>query len=283
MTARVGRQAPGAVDPDRAMSAEALQELRTKLGPAGGPGAPGLRFWPNIDGYFLPKPLTDIFEAGKQAKVPLLAGSNSMEQSARSILGTSEPTPENFAAAVKKLYGEKAGEVLKVYDGSTSDEIMQAAMNLASARFISYGTWKWTELQMRTGHKPVYRYLYTRVRPKYLGMPGQPAPNRPSDSQPSAAPLGAAHSAEIQYAMGNLNLDKRYTWDPDDYKVSEIMQSYFVNFIKTGNPNGSGLPRWPAYDPNDNYMRMRIDVTPRAEPDADRSRNQVLDTLATKR
>ena len=262
----------------REMSAEKIQEMRSKVGGTG-PGAGGIRFWPNIDGYFLPKPLPEIFEAGRQAKVPLLAGSNSMEQGARSILGASEPTAENFAAAVRKLYGENAGEVLKVYNGSTPDEIMQAAMALASARFISLGTWKWTELQMKTGGKPVYRYLYTRVRPKYLGMPGQPAP---SSSQPSPTPLGAAHSAEIQYAMGNLNLDKRYTWEPEDYKVSEMMQGYFVNFIKSGNPNGPGLPEWPSYDPKTNYTRLRIDVAAKAEPEPDRPRYQVLDAIFAK-
>jgi para-nitrobenzyl esterase len=206
-----------------------------------------------------------------------------MEQSAHLILGTAEPTKENFAAGVQKLYGDNAGEVLKVYHGSTPGEIMHAATDLASARFISQGTWKWTELQMKTGGKPVYRYLYARVRPKYLGMPGQPAPSASSDGRPAPPPLGAVHSAEIQYAMGNLDLDKRYTWEPDDYKVSEIMQSYFVNFIKNGNPNGTGLPHWPAYSPKDDYMRMRIDVVAKAEPEPDRARYQVLDTILAKR
>ena len=261
----------------RAMSAEAIQEIRSKLGAPGGPGGQGLRFWPNIDGYFLRRSLKKIFEAGEQAKVPLLAGSNSMEQSARSILGTNEPSAENFAAAVRKLYGGNAGEVLKVYNGSTSDEIMHAAMDLASARFISHGTWKWTELHMKTGGKPVYRYLYTRIRPKYLGTPGGPAPGGRNDTQ--QAPLGAAHSAEIQYAMGNLDLDKRYAWEPEDYRVSEIMQTYFVNFIKSGNPNGPNLPQWTPYEPKSNYMRMRIDVLSRAEPETERARFQVLDAI----
>jgi para-nitrobenzyl esterase len=260
----------------RAMTAESIQQIRANPGV---PGSPGLRFGPNIDSYFLPETLTTIFEAGEQAKVPLLAGSNSMEQSARSILAASEPTPDNFAGAVRKLYGENASEVLKVYNGSTPDEIMQVAMDLASARFISHGTWKWTELQMKTGGKPVYRYLYTRIRPRYLGMPGQPPPTARPAGQPSPAPGGAAHSAEIQYAMGNLDLDKRYTWESEDYNVSEILQRYFVNFIKSGNPNGPGLPNWPAYNPKTNYMRMRIDVVAKAEPETDRARYQVLDAI----
>jgi para-nitrobenzyl esterase len=272
----------------RALSAEKLQELLANAAPPGPPGGPGpaglprLRFSANLDGYFLPKTLTQIYEAGAQAKIPLLAGSNSEEMSLRAILGQGEPTAESFADAVRKLYGENADQVMKVYAAKTPEDVLQAATDLASARFIAFGTWKWTELQMTTGGKPVYRYFYTRVRPSYLGMPGQPppAPPDPARAMTPPKPRGAAHSAEIQYAMGNLDLDNRYTWEPDDRKVSETMQGFFVNFIKTGNPNGPGLPNWPAYDASTNYMRMRIDAVSAAEPETDRARYKVLDSIS---
>jgi para-nitrobenzyl esterase len=267
------------------MTAEEIQQATTK--------AQGVRFSTALDGYFLPKTLGEIFAAGAQAKVPLLAGSNSEEQGARSVLQSAEPTVENFAAAIKRLYGENAEEVLKVYAPKTPEEVLQAATDLASDRFISHSTWKWTELQMQTGGKPVYRYYYDRARPRYLGMPNQPAPAAPpaaatkKGGAQSNAPTvtirrGASHSAEIQYAMGNLKLDQRYAWEPDDFKVSELMQGYFVNFIKTGNPNGAGLPQWPAYASGTGYQRMHIDVTPRAEPEPNRSRYLVLDKVAAR-
>jgi para-nitrobenzyl esterase len=274
----------------RALSAEKIQEILAKTSDAGagggpgGPSTPRLRFSANLDGYLLPKTVTQIFEAGGQAKVPLLAGSNSEEMGARMILGQNEPTVENFADAVRKLYGESADQVLSVYAPKTPEEVLQAATDLASARFIAFGTWKWTELQMKTGGKPVFRYLYARIRPKYLGMPGQPPPSAPAGGGITpAAPRGAVHSAEIQYAMGNLDLDPRYSWDAEDRAVSKTMQGYFVNFIKTGNPNGPGLPNWPAYDARTNYMRMRIDVASRAEPEPDRSRYEVLDAIHVSR
>jgi para-nitrobenzyl esterase len=257
----------------RAMSAEQIEDAAAK--------AQGVRFSTAMDGYFLAKSLTAIFEAGEQAKVPLLAGSNTEEQAARSVLGAGQPTPETLASAIRRFYGEKADPVLKAYAASTTEEVYEAATHLASARFIAYGTWKWTELQMKTGGKPVYRYLYARPRPAYLGMPGEPAPaagrgaQRPA-VQP-AAPRGAAHSSEIQYAMGNLDLDKRYTWEPADYQVSKTMQAYFVNFIKTGNPNGPGVPNWPAYRADSDYQRMRIDVKSQAEPEGDRARYLALE------
>ena len=256
----------------RAMAAEQIQDVLAK--------GPAMRFGTNLDGYFLPALLADIFAAGRQSKVPLLAGSNSEEQPARSVLGASEPTPENFANAVRKLYGDRAGEVLKAYAPSTTEEVLEAATDLASARFVGHSTWKWTELQMKNGGKPVYRYLYARIRPKFLAAGNQPpggAGAAAGRGGPPSAPRGAAHSAEIQYAMGNLPLDKRYDWEPADYKVSEVIQAYFVNFIKAGNPNGPGLPDWPAYTSETNFRRMRLDVDSRVEPEPHRDRYLALD------
>jgi len=259
----------------RAMSAQQLQEAAAK--------AQGMRFSTAMDGYFLSKTLTEIALAGEQARIPLLAGSNTEEQGARAVLSGGDPTPDTLAEAIKKFYGDKAEPVLKAYAATTSDEVFEAAMHLASARFISYGTWKWTELHMQTSGKPVYRYLYAKVRPPYLGMPGQPPPAPPapgrSGAQQPQAPRGAVHSAEIQYAMGNLDLDRRYAWEPADYDVSKTMQAYFVNFIKTGKPDGPGLPPWPAYRPETNYQRMRIDVTSQAEPEPHRDRYLALDAV----
>ncbi len=280
-------------------------------GAARGPAPPALSFTVNIDGYFLPKTLTKIFEAGEQAKVPLLAGTNSAEQGAASVLGQDEPTPAGFAAAIHRLYPnpDDADRLLKVYAPTNQDEVFEAATALASARFISLSTWKWAELQTRTG-KPVYRYYYSRVRPAYTGMPGDAAAAGPAGGGRGAgrggpggasgpgrgpgggsgfgrgggrggpqAPPGAAHSAEIQYAMGNLNLDTRYAWTADDHKVSDTMQGFFANFVKTYNPNGAGLPQWPTYDAKSNYTRMHLDVASKAEPEPDRARYQTLDAI----
>ncbi|MFN7921452.1 MAG: carboxylesterase family protein [Bryobacteraceae bacterium] len=250
----------------RAMTAEQIQEALAKAAPQG-PGPGGLRFRPNLDGYFLAKPLKEIFAAGEQAHVPLLAGSNTEEGNARMVLGQNEPSAENFAAAVKRFYGERADAVLKEYAANTPDEVTQAATDLASARFIGHGTWKWNELHAQTGGKPVYRYMYARSRPRFQPQ-GQPTT--------SSRAKGAVHSAEIQYAMGNLPLDKRYAWEPDDHKVSEIMQAYFANFVKTGNPNGGGLPEWPVYSAPQ-FLRMRLDVASHSEPEPERARYLALD------
>ncbi|HEX8505109.1 MAG TPA: carboxylesterase family protein, partial [Hymenobacter sp.] len=91
----------------RALPAQQLLEA------AGKQGAP--RFSAIVDGYFLPRQPAEIYAAGQQAKVPLLVGWNSQEMNAGAILGQAPPTAENYRAAVQKLYGERASEVLRVY------------------------------------------------------------------------------------------------------------------------------------------------------------------------
>ncbi len=134
------------------------------------------RFPLAIDGYFLPRNPVETFAAGEQALVPLLVGWNSEESNYRGILGREKPTRENFARAVQKLYGDQAGEILNVYKADRDEQVEQVATDLAGDRFIGFSTWKWADLQSRTGGKPVYRYLYARPRPAMRSEMGDAVP-----------------------------------------------------------------------------------------------------------
>ena len=264
----------------RAMPADKL------LDAAGKPGVP--RFGATIDGYFFPESPVAIFAAGKQAHVPLLAGWNSEEQGARSVLGRDEPTLENYKKAVTRLYADHAPDVLAEYAPATDAEVTAVATILASDRFIAYSTWKWIDLAGRTGGKPVYRYFYARPRPAMnpaignvtAGLAGGVVRTQGPAVNPPATPKGAVHSAEIEYALGNLGSNKVYLWTPEDYKVSATMEDYFANFIKTGNPNGAGLPKWPAANNGKDVSFMQIDVDTHADTEQHRGRDLVLDKLA---
>ncbi len=227
------------------------------------------RFGCTVDGYFLPEQPQAIFAAGKQMKVALLAGWNSAEGDFHSILGRGvAATPENYKAGIKKLYGDKAEEILTHYPGNSEEEVKASGNALASDRFIAFSTWKMVDLHARTQTKPVYRYWYD-----------QPRPMLATDKE---KPAGAVHSAEIEYAMGNLHYNKVYNWTPEDIKTSEVMHNYFANFIKTGNPNGPSLPVWNSMQSQANDKVMVIDANTHAIPDNTKTRYAYIDSIMGK-
>jgi para-nitrobenzyl esterase len=235
----------------RALSAHEL------LAAAARPDVP--RFGAVVDGWFLTEPPAATYAAGRQARVPLLAGWNTEESSARALTQET-PNAENVAGVLRRVFNERADSAAQHYPARTPEEALQSLTNLAGDQFIAYSTWKWLEEHGRTSGQPVYRYLYARPRPATVATSG-----------PGAQPAGrgAVHSAEIEYAMGNLPLNDVFAWTPDDFKVSETMQGYFANFIRSGDPNGRGLPEWPRGNATGSgpVMLMRIDVESRAEPE----------------
>lgn len=233
-------------------------------------------FKTTIDGYFLTKTLPETFEAKQQAMIPLLLGWNSEEMTYRALTAGKDISNETYIQKVKELYGKKADEVLKLYPTGTLEITEQSATDLSGDRFIAYSTWKWFDLHRKNSTQPVYRYYYTHPRPEMrdnsleAGLAGGVI-KKNSNTPKAPIPKGAVHSAEIEYAMGNLAGNKDYAWTESDYAVSETMLNYFANFIKTGNPNGDKLPIWPMAKNEEKPEIMIIDLTSksvRAENDA---------------
>jgi para-nitrobenzyl esterase len=230
----------------------------------------GSHFSVTVDGYFFSEAPAKIFAEGKQASVPLLVGWNSAEADYTALLPRrTEVTVDNYKKALQAAYGDHADEVFKVYPATTPDEVRAVATDLASDRMIAYGTWLWASLHAATGHKPVYHYIFDHPRPLAVTDVNKPLPTTKQ---------GARHSWEIEYALGNLATNKVYAWTADDYKISDIMNTYFSNFIKTGNPNGNGLPKWDELQ-KPHPTTMWIDVNTRPGPFKDTQRYQVLKSL----
>ena len=221
------------------------------------------RFGPDIDGYFLNEPVTDEYRDGMESHVPLLAGWNADEGSYEEIFGKEKPTARNFAKLLKKDYVVGADQLLRLYPASSDEEAKRSAADLAGDRFIAYGTWKWIEMHQATSQSPVYRYEFDQAPPAAAGGESH----------------GAYHSADIEYVFGDL-ASKNLPWTADDKKLSDLMSSYWTNFAKTGDPNGPGLPKWPAYAGDSHYEVMHLKADPSAAPDAHRERYQYLDSLA---
>ncbi len=272
------------------LGASSLAELRAMPADQLLEGVAGLgaqHFTGVVDGYCFPKAPVDILAAGEQARVPLLIGWNSEEMGYMALLGQAAPTLANYRQVVTDLYGDQADEVLRLYPAATDDEVPQAASDLASDRFIAYSTWKWCDSHSQTGGQPVYRYLFCRPRPPMRPEMGNAAPGLAGgvvtgeDAEAIRLPpaRGAVHSAEIEYALGNLDTNLVYAWTEEDHRVSETMQAFFANFIKTGDPNGPGVPRWPALNRGETPQIMRIDVTSAAEPERGRERYLFLNRI----
>ncbi|WP_445194105.1 carboxylesterase/lipase family protein [Sphingomonas sp. Tas61C01] len=221
-----------------------------------------------LDGYFMTEPPAVTFQGGRAARVPLLVGSNSQEAPGTAVIGDAPPTVATYRAGLARTLGDKADALFALYPAATDAEVLPAATALASDDFLALPTWKWFDLQRRTG-APTFYYYYTKVRPHAV-----------ADTSGRPLPLGAVHSAEIEYALGNLDVNPLYVWTDADRTVSATMSGYFANFIKTGNPNGPGLPRWDqAPASGDDVRRQVIDVDTRSVPFVEQRRYVAAETL----
>ena len=146
----------------RAMPAEKILEETAK---------PGLgRFPVDVDGYFFPKSPVEIYTSGTQAKVPLLVGWNSREgKFPKHTSARRHPHLKTLQRRYKKDSATNADDLLKVYNVNDEETITQLATDLAGDLFIGFGTWKWSDMQSKTGGKPVYRYFYAHPRPAISG------------------------------------------------------------------------------------------------------------------
>jgi para-nitrobenzyl esterase len=225
------------------------------------------RFGPDVDGYLLPQSVPDIYAAGLQAHIPLLAGWNADEARATVINDPIQPTVASFTAQATKDFGARASDFLAVYPATTDTQAVQSAGDFASDRFIIYSTWAWLEAQVKTGEAPVYRYRLD------LGSPG--------DKFHSAA-IGAFHSDDIEYVFGTLDSRQQATWRPEDRALSDQIQQYWTNFARNGDPNAPNLPTWPTYAPATNWQVMHLNATSEAQPDAQRNRYLFLDSVWSK-
>jgi len=222
----------------RALSAE---EIQNSLG--GGMGGGGLRFRPAADGYIIPTDLYSLYQEGRFNDTPILAGNTSDELG--SFRGSKSITAAQFEQQIRSQYGPLADTLLGAYPHSTDAEAAKSSKEISRDSMFAWSTWTWARLQSEKGTGKAFQYYYDYH-----------APNAD----------GAGHGSDVPYAFQTLGGPGPQR-DPkeEDLRLSDMISSYWVNFAKTGDPNGPGLPEWPAFTPDD-QKAMVFDAEPGARP-----------------
>jgi len=189
-------------------------------------------FWPCVDGYVLPDDQYKMYEAGNYNDVNVLIGTNSDEGAM-----FCRPTElAKYEADIRAEYGPFADRMLELYPATTDEETFGALSDIFRETAFAWPTWAWATLQEKTGKGKVYMYYFDQFNENPRGgRPGGPSPRKPR---------GANHASELSYVFGS-------SWgrpfEGADKDVSTAMNTYWANFVKTGDPNGEGLNTWPVY------------------------------------
>jgi para-nitrobenzyl esterase len=238
----------GAANIDQLRNTSAEEILKASQSP--GMGRMGL----TLDGYVLPTNIINHFKEGKHNNVPLLIGWVTGDAL---LFGKPTITAEKFIQEANEKYGTNAAAYLKIFpaDNDEQAQLSQARLNLLGfAGFPAH-------LLAGYNSKPSFLYQSSYVPTDKPGFPN----------------YGAFHTSEVPYALHTLHLWKR-PWQQQDYDVQQLMSAYWIQFIKTGNPNGDGLPKWSPYNKMEGAI-LEIDSTTILKPALFKNEFDLLEKL----
>jgi para-nitrobenzyl esterase len=219
-----------------ALRGKTPEEILKAADPAQGLFGKGMKFGPVVDGWVLPDDPGRMWEQGKQHPVPFLTGSNADEGTIflrqlpiKRVLG--------YRLILRTMYGTHADELFKLFPAEKDEDVPEALNKLTTVSAFAYAAREMVR-SMEKIKQPSGLYRFSRVPETAKGRS-----------------LGAFHGLEIAYTFGNVRPE--FVLDETDRKLSETMRAYWVNFAKTGNPNGEGLPDWPIYcAEKDQYLEL---------------------------
>jgi para-nitrobenzyl esterase len=237
-----------------------LAELRAKTAEELQKGGRGLI--PIVDGWYIKEDPTIAFAEGRQHEADVLVGSNK-DEGTFPAFGMNAESAKRFGNEARERWGDLSDSFFKLYPAGTEAE-SQTSQLTWSRDEISWQTRTLAELQTRRGKSRAYVYYFTHEPPSVGNQPSR----------------GATHTAEIQYVFSNPPANRQ--WTEQERLLAEVMSSYWVNFASTGDPNGKGLPAWPAYKDKTTSRAMILGPTVEAETAPDTARWALYDALWAK-
>ena len=248
------------------IDADALAKLRTltvaQIVDGGqesdGQGGPIIYPGPILDGKLVVETAQTAYEAGRQANVSLIIGSNSAE------------VPAGFVNARSKdellsLFGSMKNEAATVYDTDGKTDFAKM-LTLVNTDKVWAEPARFTASAFASKGYPSYIYLFSYV----------------SSSMQQMMRFGAGHGSEISYVFDNLRGWNGATVAAKDHEVAKMIHSYWLNFAKTGDPNGNGLPKWPVYNQKNNeIIEFQSDGSAVGKPDPRKARLDVIEKAVT--
>jgi para-nitrobenzyl esterase len=259
--APLARAEAGGIAFMRKVGAANLKQLRDAPAEAILAAAPGLGYRPIVDGRFLPTSPAAIFAGQEQSDVPLMAGWNK-DEGFNFTLMQGEAAERPYPGLVRKIFGERTEDALRFYPAGSREGEEASARALGGDLTIIHSTWAWIEAQTATGKADIFRFRFDRAPLTPQGWFGE------RDSRSA----GAFHAGEILYVFDNLHA---FPWliSDADRALARLASSYWVNFVKSGDPNGPDLPAWPSFRAG---SIMLLDAPARSAPEDGRDRQIFL-------
>ncbi len=223
-----------------------------------GQGGPPTYSGPILDGKLVVETAESAYNGGKAPRIPIIIGSNSAEvpagfvnaRSKDELLGLFPAVKEGMAAAYEPDSKEDFAKMLTLVN---TDKVWAEPARFTARAISANGA-------------PAYLYLFSYVSPSMQGR----------------MKYGASHASEIPYVFDNLVDRNGVTFAPKDKEVAKVMNAYWANFAKTGDPNGKGLPQWPAYNPKKSEVfEFKADGSVANTPDQRKARLDVIEKAVT--
>lgn len=225
-----------------------------------GPGGPITYSGPILDGKLVTETAESAYNAGRQALVPIIIGSNSAEVPAGFVNASSKEQLLSQFNGVKD-------DMNKAYDPDGNTEFAEM-LTMVNTDKVWAEPARFTARAYAAKGKPAYIYFFSYVSP----------------SMQERMRYGAAHASEIPYVFNNLRGRNGAAVDPKDQEVAKMMNTYWTNFARTGDPNGKGLPKWPMFDIIKNeILEFQSDGSAAGKPDPNKARLDVMEKAASKK